>query len=134
MAAGFLGKGWRFPVLPDKTGCLAYVEGDANVEQSVHILLMTALGERVMRSDFGTQTPRLVFSPGSVQYLKLIENTIRDAVRDWEPRIDLTNVLAEADSAEPFKITVSVTYTVRQTNTKTNLVFPYYLGTTQVVA
>jgi uncharacterized protein len=132
MSAGFLGKGWRFPILPDRTGCLAYVEGDANVEQSVHILLMTALGERVMRSDFGTQTPRLVFSPGSLQYLKLIENTIRDAIRDWEPRIDLNNVLAEADPSDESKITVSVTYTVRLTNTKTNLVFPYYLGTTQV--
>jgi|SRR5882672_528995 len=132
MPAGFLGKGWRFPILPDRTGCLGYVEGDANVEQSVHILLMTALGERVMRSDFGTQTPRLVFSPGSLQYLKLIENTIRDAIRDWEPRIDLNNVLAEAEPSDESKITVSVTYTVRQTNTKTNLVFPYYLGTTQV--
>jgi phage baseplate assembly protein W len=132
MPAGFLGKGWRFPILPDRTGCLGYVEGDANVEQSVHILLMTALGERVMRSDFGTQTPRLVFSPGSLQYLKLIENTIRDAIRDWEPRIDLNNVFAEAEPSDESKITVSVTYTVRQTNTKTNLVFPYYLGTTQV--
>jgi len=102
------------------------------VEQSVHILLMTALGERVMRSDFGTQTPRLVFSPGSLQCLKLIENTIRDAIRDWEPRIDLNNVLAEAEPSDQSKVTVSVTYTVRQTNTKSNLVFPYYLGTTQV--
>ena len=134
MAAGFLGKGWRFPILPDRTGCLGYVEGDANVEQSVHILLMTALGERVMRSDFGTQTPRLVFSPGSVQYLKLIENTIKDAITNWEPRIDLNDVLAEADPDDESHVTVSVTYTVRQTNTKTNLVFPYYLGTTQVFA
>src|SRR5258708_36050634 len=108
MADNLLGSGWQFPILPDRVGSLGYIEGDANVEQSVHILLMTALGERVMRSDFGTQTPRLVFSPGSVQYLKLIENTIRDAVLDWEPRIDLNNVLAEADSAEPFKVTVSV--------------------------
>jgi len=132
MAPGFLGKGWRFPILPDRTGCLGYVEGDANVEQSVHILLMTALGERVMRSDFGTQTPRLVFSPGSVQYLKLIENTIKDAITNWEPRIDLNEVLAEADPGDESHVTVSVTYTVRQTNTKTNLVFPYYLGATQV--
>ena len=127
----FLGKGWRFPILPDASGCLGYVEGDANVEQSVHILLMTQLGERVMRADFGTQAPRLVFSPGSTQYLRLLENTVQEAVVNWEPRLDLTNVTAEADPANPFKVTVSVSYTVRQTNTKTNLVFPYYLGTTQ---
>jgi hypothetical protein len=125
----FLGKGWRFPILPDASGCLGFIEGDANVEQSVHILLMTQLGERVMRSDFGTQAPRLVFSPGSTQYLRLLENTIREAVVNWEPRIDLTSVTAEADPTDTYRVTVSISYTVRQTNTSTNLVFPYYLGT-----
>lgn len=125
----FLGKGWRFPILPDAGGCLGYVEGDKNVEQSLHILLMTQLGERVMRSDFGTEAPRLVFSPGSTQYLRLLEKTIEDAVVNWEPRVDLTRVNAEADPAEPFHVTVSISYTVRQTNTSNNLVFPFYLGT-----
>lgn len=129
--SSFLGKGWKFPILPDASGCLGYVEGDANVEQSVHILLMTQLGERVMRSDFGTEAPRLVFSPGSTQYLRLLENTIREAVVNWEPRIDLTSVTAEADATDTFRITVSISYTVRQTNTSTNLVFPFYLGTVQ---
>jgi phage baseplate assembly protein W len=129
MAEGFLGTGWRFPIIPDRTGSLSYVDGDANVEQSLHILLMTELGERVMRSDFGTQAPRLVFSPGSVQYLRLLENTVREAVRDWEPRIDLTQVLAEVDPVDEYKVTVSISYTVRRTNTRNNLVFPFYLGT-----
>jgi uncharacterized protein len=131
MADSFLGSGWKFPIVPDKVGSLGYVDGDANVEQSMHILLMTELGERVMRSDFGTQAPRLVFSPGSIQYLRLLENTVREAVRDWEPRVDLTQVLAEADPADETRITVSVSYTVRRSNTKGNLVFPFYLDTTQ---
>lgn len=129
MAESFLGTGWKFPIVPDRSGSLGYIDGDANVEQSLHILLMTALGERVMRSDFGTQAPRLVFSPGSVQYLRLLENTVREAVRDWEPRVDLTQIIAEADPLEEFKITVSISYTVRRTNTRNNLVFPFYLGT-----
>jgi phage baseplate assembly protein W len=129
MAESFLGTGWKFPIMPDRSGSLGYIDGDANVEQSLHILLMTALGERVMRSDFGTQAPRLVFSPGSVQYLRLLENTVREAVRDWEPRVDLTQVLAEADSVDEYKVTVSISYTVRRTNTRNNLVFPFYLGT-----
>ncbi len=131
MAGGFIGNGWRFPILPDATGSLGYVSGDANVEQSLHILLLTQLGERVMRADFGTQAPKLVFSPGSVQYLRLLENTVKEAVRDWEPRVDLDSVRAEADPANPFKITVSISYTVRQTNNSFNLVFPYYVGTVQ---
>jgi uncharacterized protein len=127
----FLGRGWRFPILPDASGRLGYIEGDANVEQSMHILLMTQLGERVMRSDFGTQAPRLVFSPGSTQYLRLLETTIQEAVVNWEPRVDVNSVLAEADPTDAFKVTVSISYTVRQTNTSTNIVYPYYLGTVQ---
>jgi uncharacterized protein len=129
--AAFLGTGWRFPILPDPGGSLGYVSGDDNVEQSLHILLMTQLGERVMRSDFGTELPRLVFSPGSTQYLRLLERTVQDAVINWEPRVDVDQVTAEADPVEAFKVVVSITYTVRQTNTTNNLVFPYYLGMTQ---
>jgi uncharacterized protein len=125
----FLGKGWRFPILPDASGALGYVSGDKNVEQSLHILLMTRLGERVMRSDFGTEAPRLVFAPGSTQYLRLLEKSVQDAVVNWEPRVDLTTVTAEADPVNPFQVTVSISYTVRQTNTSNNVVFPYYLGT-----
>lgn len=131
MAQSFLGTGWRFPILPDAAGSLGYVSDDANVEQSMRILLMTQLGERVMRSDFGTQAPRLVFAPGSTQYLHLLENTIKEAVRDWEPRVDLNEVTAEADPKDPYTVTVSISYTVRRTNTGNSLVFPYCLGTTQ---
>jgi len=133
MGPKFLGRGWRFPLLPDSTGSLGYVDGDDNVEQSLHILLLTQLGERVMRSDFGTQAPRLVFAPGSTQYLRLLENTIREAVRDWEARVDLDDVLAEANPDNEYMVTVSISYTVRQTNSKNNLVFPYYLGTVQAL-
>ena len=99
--------------------------------QSLQILLLTQLGERVMRSDFGTELPRLVFAPGSTQYLRLLEIAVQDAVTNWEPRVDVNQVVVEADSVDPFKVVVSISYTVRQTNTSTNLVFPYYLGMTQ---
>jgi phage baseplate assembly protein W len=125
----FLGTGWRFPILTDASGSLGYVAGDDNVEQSLHILLLTQLGERVMRSDFGSQAPSLVFAPGSAQFLRLLENTVREAVRDWEPRVDLDTVLAEADPNQEFRVVVSISYLVRSSNTRNNLVFPYYLGT-----
>src|SRR5262245_8616639 len=126
MADEFIGNGWRFPILPDASGGLTYVNGDENVEQSLKILLLTSLGQRVMRPDFGSKAQTLVFAPGSVQYLGLLETTIREAVRDWEPRIDLEEVLAEADRDDETRITVYVGYLIRQTNTRGNLVFPFY--------
>ena len=128
MANEFVGTGWRFPILPDLTGGLGYASGDENVEQSLKLLLLTNLGQRVMRFDFGSKAPSLVFAPGSVQYLGLLETTIRDAVRDWEPRVDLEEVRAEPDLDDESRITVNIGYRVRTTNTRTNLVFPFYLG------
>lgn len=122
------GKGWRFPILPDESGGLGYLEGDANVEQSLRILLLTSLGQRVMRSDFGCGAQRMLFAPGSVQHLGLLETAIREAVRDWEPRIELQEVRAEVAPGSESSVTVSISYRVRRTNTRNNLVFPFYLG------
>lgn len=128
MAREFLGRGWRFPILPDDSGALGYVDDDVNVEQSLKVLLLTSLGERVMRIDFGTKASRLVFAPGSTQNLRILEETIRDAVRDWEPRVELDEVLAEVDTEDDTRVTVSVDYRVKRTNSRRNLVFPFYLG------
>ena len=124
-----IGLGWRFPILPDESGGLGYVNGDENIEQSLRILLLTDLGERVMRPDFGCKAPRLVFAPGSTQYLGLLETTIREALRDWEPRVELEAVSAEVDLEDETRVNVSISYLIRQTNTRNNLVFPFYLGT-----
>ena len=126
--ASFLGSGWRFPIQPDPGGGLGYVEGDANIEQSLRVLLMTALGERVMRPTFGCAAPRLVLAPGSVQYLRLLETSVREAVRDWEPRVTLDDVTAETIPGDETRVNVNIDYRIRSNNTKTNLVFPFYLG------
>ncbi|MGI9333807.1 MAG: GPW/gp25 family protein [Gammaproteobacteria bacterium] len=126
--ASFLGRGWRFPILPDAGGALGYSEGAEHVEQSLKLVLMTALGERVMRPDLGCQAPDLVFAPGSIQYLRLLETSVRNAVRDWEPRVDLEFVSAELTAGEDNKVTVHIGYRIRGSNTRGNLVFPFYLG------
>ena len=130
MAREFLGTGWRFPILPDGSGSLGYSSGDDNVEQSVHILLMTAVGDRLMRPTLGTRAERLVFAPGSVRYLRLLETSVRDALRDFEPRVDVESVVADQEPDDETRVIVSISYRVRQTNTRQNLVFPFYLGQT----
>ena len=81
-----------------------------------------------MRYDFGCRAPELVFAPGSVRYLRLLEETVRDAVRDWEPRVFLDDVRAEVDLEDETRVVVFVDYRVRRTNTRQNLVFPFYVG------
>jgi phage baseplate assembly protein W len=129
MSADFKGTGWAFPVRPDLGGGLGYTTGDANIEQSLLLLLRTIQGERVMRPSFGTKARDLVFAPGSVQNLRLLETTVSEAIRDFEPRVIAEQVRAELDPRDETIAVVDVTYRVRQTNTRDNLVFPFYLGT-----
>jgi uncharacterized protein len=123
----FLGRGVAFPVVPDAGGSLGYVEGDAGVSQSLRLLLMTAAGERVMRPGFGTQAPQLVFAPGSETNRKLLETSVREAVRDYEPRVRLEDVVVSERALEPERVDIEVTYTIRRSNTRDSIVFPFYL-------
>lgn len=125
----FLGKGWTFPLQVNADGAFIYVEGRDHVEQSLRLVLMTAIGERVMRPGFGSEAPNLVFAPGSVQYLRLLETSVRKAVRDWEPRVELDDVIAASDPHHENSVTVEINYVIRGSNTRRNLVFPFYLGT-----
>ncbi|GII84244.1 baseplate protein [Sphaerisporangium siamense] len=130
MSEDFLGTGWRFPIMPDEAGRLEYAAGEQSIEHCLRALLLTATGERVMRPDFGTRAQESVFAPGGVQSLRDLENSIVEAVRAHEPRVELEEVRAETDPADASRVTVSVTYRIRRGNTKANLVFPYYLGLT----
>jgi uncharacterized protein len=129
VAKEFLGRGWRFPVVPDASGGLGYVEGDDNVDQSLRLLLLTRVGERVMRADFGTGLGTFVFAPGSAQRLRALEREVREATARWEPRVELLDVVAEQDARQPTHANVRIKYRVRRSETRSDisLVFPYYL-------
>jgi uncharacterized protein len=124
----FRGQGWRFPIVPDAGGALRYVDGDDNVEQSLWLLLSTGWGERVMRPRFGTNARELVFAPGSVANLRALEDSVRDAVAQHEPRAELSSVVATPDPEVPERVEIEVVYTVRRSNTRSSFVFPYYLA------
>lgn len=127
MGKEFIGKGWKFPIVPDATGALAWSEGDDNVEHSLRVLLLTRVGERVMRRDFGSRLGEMVFRPGSEQNLRAIEREVRATIARWEPRVEVLDVRAEAEADDATHVTVSLSYRVRRTNTRDNLVFPFYL-------
>src|SRR5690349_3065854 len=127
MAGDFIGKGWRFPIIPGPGGALAWCGGDDNIAQSVRTLLLTRLGERLMRGEFGTRLKDLVFRPGSDQNLRAIEHEIDATLLHWEPRVELLEARAECEPGDATHVIVSVSYRVRRTNTRESLVFPFYL-------
>ena len=127
MGKEFIGTGWRFPIVPGPTGELGYSSADANVEHSLRVLLLTRVGERVMRGELGSRLGELVFRPGSAQNLRAIEREVESVIQRAEPRVEVLSVRAEADADDATHVTVALAYRVRRTNTRDSLVFPFYL-------
>ncbi len=123
----FLGTGWGFPPTFDKAlrkvGLLAGVE---DIHSSLEILLSTALGERVMRSDYGSNLDKYIFDPIDENLKSLLKKIITDAIYLYEPRITPDQVGLTAEPEEG-RVMIEVSFTVKATNSRSNIVFPYYL-------
>jgi hypothetical protein len=122
----FLGVGWGFPVKP-VGGRLRYAAYEEDVEQAIQIILLSERGERPMLPEFGGGLRRFLFEPNSPATHRAIEHTVRTALIDWEPRIDLDRVLVTPDEQQANLLLIHVDYVVRATNSFYNRVYPFYL-------
>ena len=128
-AAGkrFLGRGWSFPLELSASGELEYSAEEAKVQQSLLIILGTARGERVMRPEFGSRLRELVFAPVSSATRSLVSRYVTEALVKWEPRAEILGVEVAGEEAHLGKLLINVDYRVRATNSRFNLVYPFYL-------
>lgn len=127
MAKEFLGRGWKFPIRMNSRGIIDISEYEVSIKESINVILKTSKGERVMQPDFGCGIYDYLFESTDDGSLRMIEESVKDSLTAWEPRIDLNDVIASLDEAEDGKILINVSYTVRTTNNEFNLVYPFYL-------
>lgn len=127
MARDFLGTGWSYPVETDNQGDIRTVSGAENIEASVRLILGTAKGERVMRPEFGCDIHDQVFASLSPTTLNRIEDGVRRALVQWEPRIDVEAVEAASAPSDPGKVVIEIDYWIESTNSRDNLVYPFYV-------
>ena len=124
----FLGRGWSFPPSFANEGRgLRMVAAEDDIRQSLLIILSTQLGERVMRPTFGWRRDGLVFESISTSFATFLQREIESAVLFFEPRVKLDTVRFERLASREGLIEMRLDYTVRATNTRNNLVFPFYL-------
>lgn len=128
MDTEFLGNGWAFPIGLDAHGRVRMAAGEEGVRQSIWTILSTSPGERIMRPDFGCGIHDLVFDVNSPGTATAVSGAVRDALAVWEPRIDVLDVFAAPDPAEPSVLLIEINYQVRTTNSRFNLVYPFYVG------
>jgi len=91
-------------------GRLAWSVGEANVRESIQIILLTELGERLRLPTFGGGLHEFLFEPNTVTTHQLIADRITQAVTQWEPRVVIEAVLVEADARDPQAAIATLTY------------------------
>jgi len=122
-----LGVGVGCPVrlTSDKTLESAIYEED--IRQAIRIILGTNPGERLMRPDFGAGLNQFVFEPLNTTTMAQVKTRVEEALIDWEPRIDVGEVRVSADPSDRNTLLIEVQYRVRATDSRQNLVYPFYL-------
>ncbi len=136
--ADFLGRGLSFPVTfqrgevnddgeVTRQGEIEMVEGEIDIQQGLQIILGTRPNERPMLPDFGTSLDDFLFGPLDASTISLMQDTVQTALMRFEPRIIVEEVLVSTDSVEEGIVTIGVNYRIRKTNSRFNLVYPFYL-------
>jgi phage baseplate assembly protein W len=124
----FLGIGWSFPPAFDNaSGEVQMLKGEDDIQSSLQVLLATRLGERVMQPLFGCNLDAMVFELLDTTLKTEMRNLIQKAILYFEPRINIDRIDIESTETNGL-ILITVNYVVRSTNTRGNLVYPFYLS------
>jgi phage baseplate assembly protein W len=122
----FIGRGWAFPIGLDLRGRVELTTGTGAIERAIRLILQTVRGARVMRPQFGSDLHLLAFAENNATTAGLADFYVRRALARWEPRIEVENVKATWPDADQGTMTIDITYIVKATNDRRNLVFPFY--------
>jgi uncharacterized protein len=102
------GQGLGFPPRVGADGRLAWSIGEDNVRESIRIILLTELGERLMREEFGCGLRNYLFEPNTVATHQHIRDSIVHSISRWEPRVVVDDVSLEPDADEPRRVAVTI--------------------------
>jgi uncharacterized protein len=124
----FLGQGWSFPPSFDpNTGTASMSCLEDNIRENIWAIVTTAPGERVMRPDFGCDMQGLMFEEIKHSLKRDITTVISKSLLLYEPRIKVNAVNPVTDEETYDRVLVYIDYTIKATNSRKNIVYPFYL-------
>ncbi len=123
----FLGTGAKFPLQVDPaTGHIMTVSGNRSVKEAIYLILMTQVTERIVRPEFGSDIMNYAFMDTNTTMMSILRRDITQTLLQQEPRIADISVETEFRE-ERGAVIIHINYLVTSTNTRDNLVFPFYL-------
>ena len=125
----FLGIGWGFPPeFSENLNEVVMISEEEDIKSSLEILLTTRLGERVLLPNYGCNLQDFLFEKLDRTLITYAKDLIETAILYHEPRIDVIKIdVSETDTLEG-QLIIEIAYKVRATNSRTNVVFPFYKG------
>ncbi len=125
----FTGIGWSFPPTFQKNSREVVMSSDTeDIEQSLSILLGTIKGERVMHPSYGCNLDEMLFESYNLTIKNFLIDLVKTAILFYEPRIDPTKIGINETFIHEGKVLIEIEYTVRSTNSRFNMVYPYYIN------
>ena len=122
----YLGQGFAFPLGINQQGSLALSAEGQSIRESIWLSLLTEPGERLYRPDFGCRLSELAFAPINTETLMLMRIWVQEALEQWEPRIDLEEVLARPNLNQGI-VYIVINYRLKTRYERQSLVYPFYL-------
>jgi len=124
----YLGIGWAFPpAFVDGFGAkMASAEED--IRQSLEILFSTMPEERIFNVEYGCPIHKWVFEKMDTSVRTLIADAISRAILYFEPRIEVEKTEVEIKDPLESILWINVEYRIKQTNSRSNIVYPFYFG------
>ena len=107
-------------------GRISLSHRERDIEESIIMILLTPKGQRVMRPEFGCEIHELVFAPNNATTAGLAAYYVQEALRMWEPRIEVRRVDANPDPDGEGRLLVQIDYEIKATYDQRSLVFPFY--------
>jgi len=125
----FLGTGWNFPPTFTRGGAdVEVVSGAEDIHQSLQILLSTQLGERPMLEDFGCDLNSVLFAEVNQSLINTLTSMVTNAILYYEPRIKMEKLDVSESETQQGLVLISIEYTIRSTNSRFNMVYPFYIN------
>jgi uncharacterized protein len=123
----FIGRGWSFPPEFDHTSkAVTMTDGVTDIDNSLHILLSTVVGERVMDMTYGCNLDEMVFEALDTSTITFIKTKIEKAILFYEARIEVERIEINTQNILEGLILVEIDYLVSATNSRYNFVHPFW--------
>ena len=97
-----------------------------HIQQSIHDILTTPIGSRLMRRDYGSRLADLMDQPTNHTLLLQCYSAIYPALLLWERRVDISQILINTPISS--QLIIDLDFIIVDTNQQASISIPLSLG------